>query len=160
MSSISSSGESEVGEQLEVADRPDLVELVVGRRVLAEPGHRLLGERELDRGGQVGQQQRDAPAVLPGDDEELVLDAGDHERAAFGRLRAQRRQQHAEVVEHGRRQRFDAPLRAVAERRDGESPLLPSAHHLSSSTVPGLDPGTTAHGAGSRRGTGTLQSRQ
>ena len=116
-------GQAEIAEQFQITDRPDLVELVVGRRVLAEPGHRLLGERELDGGGEVGQQQRDAPPVLARDDEELVLDAGDDERAALRRLRAQSRQQHPEVVEHRRRQRLDPPLRAVAERRHGKSPL-------------------------------------
>ena len=119
-------GEVEVGEQVEVADRPHLVELVVLGRFLAEPGHHLLGQRVLDRRGQVRQQQRDARAVQPGDQEELVVDAGDDERTALGRLRAQRLQQHAEVAEHGRWQRLDAPQPAVADTPRPRSLAAPS----------------------------------
>src|SRR4051794_1250458 len=51
--------EPQVLQQVQLTERPDLVELVVVRGVLAEPLQHLCRQRELHRGGQVGQQQID-----------------------------------------------------------------------------------------------------
>ena len=56
-------------------------------------------------------------------EEELVVDACDHERTALWGLAAQCRQQHPEVTDDGWWQRLAPPLTAIAEGRDREPAL-------------------------------------
>src|SRR4029079_3235275 len=90
--------------QIEVSYRPDLVELVVVRRILPETLQHLSRERGLDGRSQVAEQQRDARAVLPRDQEELIVDVGDDEWATFRRLGSQGGQEDPEIRQDRRRQ--------------------------------------------------------
>src|SRR6202000_2594415 len=62
--------------------------------------------------------------VLARDQEDPVVDARDHERSAVGHLRAQGRDQDAEIGQDGRRKGFTSPFATIAESRDGEATLL------------------------------------
>jgi prephenate dehydrogenase len=71
---------------------------------------------------------------LARDHKELVVDRGDHERAALGWLPTQRLEEDAKITEDGGRQRFDTPLRPVAVSRYRASSLR-HVHHLSPADV-------------------------
>ena len=83
---------------------------------------------------------------LAGDQEELVIDAGDHEGAALRGLRAQRGEQHTEIAEHCRWQRRTPPLPAVTVGRDRESAFchIPPSVRASAGTDPDTSGGAVS----------------